>query len=59
MTHDSVFLGNIELDDGQILMDTPIFAIKEVMNQIPLSYHIIDKRYLKDKYSKNTEYHIL
>jgi len=57
--YDSVFVGNIELDDGQILMDSPIYAIKEIENQVSLSYHIIDQKFLKDKYYKKQEYHIL
>jgi hypothetical protein len=57
--YDSVFVGNIDLDDGQILMDTPIYAIKEIENQVSLSYHIINRQFLKDIYYKNEEYHIL
>ena len=57
--HDSVFVGNIELDDGQMLMDSPIYAIKEIENQVSLSYHIIDQKFLEDKYYKKQEYHIL
>lgn len=59
INYDSVFVGNLELDDGQILVDTPIYAIKNLENQVSLSYHIIDRQFLKDKYYKNQEYHIL
>ena len=57
--HDSVFVDRIELDDGQRLLDTPIYAIKELQNQVSLSYHLIDSRFLKDKYDEDSEYHIL
>jgi hypothetical protein len=57
--YDSVYLGPIELDDGQILKDTPIFVLKDYENQVPLSYHLIDKRFLGDKFSENKTYEIL
>jgi len=57
--YDSVFVDRIELDDGQRLLDTPIYAIKELQNQVSLSYHIIDGKYLKDKYDEDSEYRIL
>lgn len=57
--YDSVFLGDIELDDGQILKDSPIFVIKEFENQVPLTYHIINKNLLKDTFCKNEIYEIL
>lgn len=47
--YDSVYLGNIELDDGTSLKDTPIFVMKEYNQQIPLSYHFIIKVGLGDK----------
>jgi hypothetical protein len=44
--YDSVLLSNIELDNGQFLKDTPIFAVKNYEQQIPLSYHYINNKYL-------------
>ena len=41
--YDSVFLGETELDNGAILKNTPIFVVKTYKQQIPLSYHFIDK----------------
>ena len=41
--YDSVYLGEVELDNG-ILLDRPILVVKEYKQQIPLSYHFIDKR---------------
>ena len=57
--HDSVFLGKIELDNGEYLKNTPIYVLKEYEQQIPLSYHFIDKSYLKEKYDENTDYLIM
>jgi hypothetical protein len=41
--YDSVFLGKIELDNGTYLKNTPIYVVKTYEQQIPLSYHFIDK----------------
>jgi hypothetical protein len=57
--YDSVFLGKTELDNGEYLKKTPIYVLKEYEQQIPLSYHFIDKRYLKDLYDENTDYLIM
>lgn len=57
--YDSAFLGKIELDNGEYLNNTPIYVLKEYEQQIPLSYHFIDKRYLKELYDENTDYLIM
>lgn len=57
--YDSVFLGKTELDNGEYLKKTPIYVLKEYEQQIPLSYHFIDKTYLKDLYDENTDYLIM
>lgn len=44
--YDSVYLGNVELDDGSFL-NKKIFVIKEYEQQLPLSYHFINKNTLK------------
>lgn len=49
--YDSVYLSNIELDDGSALQDTPILGIKDYNQQIPLSYHYIDKTKLLEKFN--------
>jgi hypothetical protein len=59
LNYDSVFLGNMELDDGNPLKDAPIYAVKDFENHLPLTYHLINKKNLKDIYYKNEEYHIL
>jgi hypothetical protein len=57
--YDCVFVGNIELDNGEKMKNTPIYAIKKYEQQVPLSYHYIDKIYLKDRFDGTLEYNIL
>jgi len=58
-SYDSVYLAKIELDDGSILEEAPLIVVKEHNQQIPLSYHFIDKRKLGAKYDpKNNNYSI-
>lgn len=52
-TFDSAYLGNIELDDGSFIEQTPLLVLKEYNQQIPLSCHFIDKNKLGDKYDSN------
>lgn len=46
--YDSVYLGNVELDDGSYL-NKQIVAIKEYDQETPLSYHYINKNTLKGR----------
>jgi hypothetical protein len=46
--YDSVYLGNLELDDGNFLKKQ-LFVVKEYNQQMPLSYHLINKAPLKAK----------
>ena len=57
--YDSVFLSKTELDNGAYLKNTPIMVLKEYEQQIPLSYHLIDKKYLKEKYDADGDYLIM
>lgn len=57
--HDSVFLGKIELDNGELLKNTPIYVCKDYYSHIPLSYHYINKTILGDRFDENTNYEIL
>ena len=41
--YDSVYLGQVELDDGTLLKNTPLYALKYFNQQHSLSYHYIDK----------------
>lgn len=44
-TFDSVYLNNIELDDGSHLPDVPMIVVKDYLQQIPLTYHFINTTY--------------
>jgi len=57
--YNSVFVGKIELDNGEYLKNTPIYILKEYEQQIPLSFHFIDKSYLHEKYDENSDYLII
>jgi len=46
--YDSVYLGNLELDDGNLL-NKQLVVVKEYEQQMPLSYHLINKIPLKAK----------
>lgn len=52
--YDSVYLGNIELDDGSDLEETQLLVLKECNQQVPLSYHFISQSNLV----KNNTYYI-
>jgi hypothetical protein len=55
--YDSVYLGKVELDDGSILeLDStplPTIVLKEYNQQVPLSYHFIDKKKLGYTFEPN------
>lgn len=53
--YDSVYIGNIELDDGTKFKEGPLLAVKNYNQQIPLSYHYIDNRYIKNNDKDNQE----
>lgn len=57
--YDSIYVGKIELDNGEKMKNTPIYAIKKYEQQVPLSYHYIDKQYLKHKFYETIDYFIL
>ncbi len=46
--YDSAYLGNIELDDGNFL-NKQLVAVRDYEQQIPLSYHFINKNTLTGK----------
>lgn len=51
--YDSAYLSNIELDDGSLLQEIPMLVIKDYNQQIPLSFHYIDKTKLHEKFNSN------
>jgi hypothetical protein len=46
-TFDSAYLGYTELDNGDYLKNTPIIVIKDYEQQMPLSYHYVNKKTLE------------
>jgi hypothetical protein len=48
-TYDSAYLGYIELDNGTVL-NKPYVVLKEYNQQMPLSYHYVNKRTAKGEY---------
>lgn len=57
--YDSVFLGKIELDNGELLKNTPIYVCKDYYNHVPLSWHYINKRLLDEEFIENKNYQIM
>ena len=57
--YDSVFLGKIELDNGFYFKNAPIIVLKDYHQQIPLSYHYIDKKSLSATFNANDVYFVL
>jgi len=57
--YDSVILSNIELDNGELLRDTPLYVIKDYEQQTPLSYHYINKSLLGEIFNEVENYQIL
>lgn len=43
--YDSVYLGCLELDNGTFI-DKPLLVVQKYRQQIPLSYHLVDKKTL-------------
>ena len=56
--YDSVKLSNIELDDGKLLTENPIWVLCEYDRIVPISYHIIDKTTLGESWSRDGVYQI-
>lgn len=44
--YDSVYLGQIKLDNDEYLKNTPIIVVKEYEQQVPLTYHYINNNYI-------------
>ena len=40
--YDSLYIGEIELDNGEKMADVPIYVVKKYEQQVSLSYHFID-----------------
>ena len=46
------------MDDGKLLEDAPYWVVKEYNQQVPISYHYIDKRTLGNTWNENGKYYI-
>jgi len=57
--YDSVYLGKIDLDDGSIFNDSPLWVVKNYYQQVVLSSQIIDKKTLDKNWQKDSEYFVL
>jgi len=57
--YDSVYLGKLELDNGEYLRDTPLYVVKDYYNHTPLSYHHINKKTLGSTFDENSDYQIM
>jgi hypothetical protein len=57
--YDSIYVGDIELDNGEKMKNTPIYVVKKYEQHIPLSYHFIDKRLLDKNFDPNKDYQIM
>jgi hypothetical protein len=58
--YDSIYLAKIELDDGSYPDNVPMLVVKDYKQQIPLSYHFIDRTKLGSiYYDDNMTYSIL
>ncbi len=52
-SYDSIFLNDIELDDGSFLIDVPMFVLREYEQQIPLTYHYVNVNTLLSNNNEN------
>jgi len=57
--YDSVYVGKIDLDDGSVYEDYPLWVVKDYEQQVVLSNHIIDKKTLGRSWSRNEKYFTL
>ena len=58
-SYDSIFMEDIELDNGMKIENTPIYVVKKYEQQVPLSYHFIDNNLLDDIFDINKDYQII
>ena len=56
--YDSVYVGPMELDNGDTYQEAPMWVLKDYEQQIPLTIHSIDKRTLKETWSREDKYYI-
>jgi hypothetical protein len=54
--YNSVFVGNIELDDGSLFENYPLTVVKEYEHHMVYTSHIVDASKLGDKWSREQEF---
>jgi hypothetical protein len=57
--HDSVYVGNLLLDNGKFITGAPLWVVKDYNQQSSLSYHYLSSKILNSEWSDNTDYYIL
>lgn len=57
--YDSVYLGKLDLDDGSVFNESPLWVVKSYEQQVVLSSQIIDKKTLDSEWNKDSEYFVL
>jgi len=57
--YDSVYIGRLEMDDGSVFTNYPMWVVKEYEQQVVLSNHIIDKKTLGEKWSRDETYYTI
>lgn len=57
--YDSVYIGKLELDNGNTLVNAPLWVVKKYEQQTPLSYYYIDKSTLGDVWKENQSYFVV
>lgn len=54
-TYDTLYLGKVELDDGNFIEDYPVIVIKEYCQQVTLTSHFIDRSMFNNNYTDRKE----
>jgi hypothetical protein len=57
--YDSVYIGKVELDDGKKFVDAPYWVVKEHRQQVPVSFHYVNKETLGETWNENDKYFLL
>lgn len=57
--YDSAYIGSVKLSTGKKFMSNPEFIVKQFEQQLPISYHYLDRKTLKPNWDpKYEEYYI-
>jgi hypothetical protein len=57
--YDSIFVGNIELDDGSLFEDYPLWVVKEYEHHMVYTSHTVNVNKLGDQWSREVEFETL